>query len=250
MLLLRIDDIVSGTKKASGKEGSQSGAAPTTTPEDWSPVPTQQTNYTSCGPLKMHNSELAHGTLSRRLQFQHWETGFETLDYNLHVRTEWSFCGSWYRCSRTEQSNQYWNLEFRIMSTSKFKAYCWQNGTQNRKRSLLELRTINVNSEQSSGSDHSWFSRRHRVLMLVESLKSTSEAKARGATEGNYSFSSVTQTFLVRYNSIFNQKHESNISNWNHSLEKRSQLCPHPAMSDYDACLRMQSLIDWLCQLL
>nr|XP_058945140.1 T-complex protein 1 subunit gamma-like [Pocillopora verrucosa] len=34
MLLLRIDDIVSGTKKASGKEGSQSGAAPTTTPED------------------------------------------------------------------------------------------------------------------------------------------------------------------------------------------------------------------------
>ena len=36
MLLLRIDDIVSGTKKASGKEGSQSGAAPTATPEDWS----------------------------------------------------------------------------------------------------------------------------------------------------------------------------------------------------------------------
>lgn len=129
MLLLRIDDIVSGTKKASGKEGSQSGAAPTTTtPEDWSPVPTQQTNYTSCGPLKMHNSELAHGTLSRRLQFQQWETGFETLDYNLHVRTEWSFCGSWYRCSRTEQSNQYWNLEFRIMSTSKFKTYCDRTG--------------------------------------------------------------------------------------------------------------------------
>ncbi|XP_068694320.1 T-complex protein 1 subunit gamma-like [Montipora foliosa] len=34
MLLLRIDDIVSGTKKASGKEGSQSGAAPTTPAED------------------------------------------------------------------------------------------------------------------------------------------------------------------------------------------------------------------------
>ncbi|XP_067058085.1 T-complex protein 1 subunit gamma-like isoform X1 [Acropora muricata] len=34
MLLLRIDDIVSGTKKASGKEGSQSGAAPTTQAED------------------------------------------------------------------------------------------------------------------------------------------------------------------------------------------------------------------------
>lgn len=32
MLLLRIDDIVSGTKKASGKEGSQSGAAPTSGP--------------------------------------------------------------------------------------------------------------------------------------------------------------------------------------------------------------------------
>ncbi|KXJ25911.1 T-complex protein 1 subunit gamma [Exaiptasia diaphana] len=30
MLLLRIDDIVSGTKKASGREGSESGAAPTT----------------------------------------------------------------------------------------------------------------------------------------------------------------------------------------------------------------------------
>ena len=29
---------------------------------------------------------------------------------------------------------------------------------------------------------------------------------ARGATEGNYSFSSVTQTFLVRYNSIFQLK--------------------------------------------
>lgn len=40
MLLLRIDDIVSGTKKASGKEGSQSGAAPTTTPEDWWTTPT------------------------------------------------------------------------------------------------------------------------------------------------------------------------------------------------------------------
>ena len=195
MLLLRIDDIVSGTKKASGKEGSQSGAAPTTTPEDWSPVPTQQTNYTSCGPLKMHNPELAHGTLSRRLQFQHWETGFETLDYNLHVRTEWSFCGSWYRCSRTEQSNQYWNLEFRIMSTSKFKTYCWQNGTQNRKRSLLELRTINVNSEQSSGSDHSWFSRQHRDLMLVESLKSTSEAK-----ESTVRKKMVTGTFT--YNAL------------------------------------------------
>lgn len=85
-------------------------------------------------------------------------------------------------------------------------AILWQNGTENRKRPLLVLRTINVNSEQSSGSDHSWFSRRHRVLMLVESLKSTSEAKARGATEGNYSFSSVTQTFLVRYNSIFQLK--------------------------------------------
>jgi len=34
MLLLRIDDIVSGTKKASGKEGAQSGAAPTTQAED------------------------------------------------------------------------------------------------------------------------------------------------------------------------------------------------------------------------
>lgn len=34
MLLLRIDDIVSGTKKATGKEGSQSGAAPTTQAED------------------------------------------------------------------------------------------------------------------------------------------------------------------------------------------------------------------------
>lgn len=29
MLLLRIDDIVSGTKKASGREGSESGGAPT-----------------------------------------------------------------------------------------------------------------------------------------------------------------------------------------------------------------------------
>lgn len=34
MLLLRIDDIVSGTKKANGKEGAQSGAAPTTQAED------------------------------------------------------------------------------------------------------------------------------------------------------------------------------------------------------------------------
>ena len=29
MLLLRIDDIVSGSKKAGGKEGTESGAAPT-----------------------------------------------------------------------------------------------------------------------------------------------------------------------------------------------------------------------------
>lgn len=95
----------------------------------------------------MHNSELVHGTLSRRLQFQDWETGFETLDYNLHVRRNDLL-------NRTEQ-NSVINIE--TLTTSKLRPTVDRTGHRTENSHLLNSCTINVSSKQSDGTAHSWF---------------------------------------------------------------------------------------------